>query len=156
MQGFNIAEQGHVCMPVAPVDLTGGKTGARFSMKNWAHASILIMVGVSAAAWTKIIVNAATLASAGTTTAIPYRLYAMETTAGDVLSAAEAVLAAWRTPSAVDAIFYCIELDARELPDGSPWVEVSLTNGANSVIGAVVAILSGGRFTGAAQATVLS
>ena len=57
MKGFVLAEEGHVVQALAPVDISGGKTGQAFSMKKYQHASIIVPVGVSAAAFTKILVN---------------------------------------------------------------------------------------------------
>lgn len=156
MKGMNVAEQAHIVNILPPVDITGGKLSQRFHMKAHQHATIIIQVGVSAAAWTKIILNSATAASGGTSTAIPFVLYACETTTADVLAAREAILAAGRTPSAVDSIFYVIELDASELIDGAPWVELSLTNGSNSVLASAVAIVTGARHASAASPTIVS
>lgn len=155
-QGFVLSEVGHIVNVTPPVDVTGGATGDRFSMENWTHASIIVSIGVSAAAFTKIIVRAATAASGGSTTDIAYKLYSQETAAGDVLGAKESVAATGKTPSANNGIFYVIELDAQSLPEGSHWVEVALTNGSNSVIASVIAILSGGRYGGAESLTVLT
>lgn len=146
MQGINVAEMGHVVNIVPPVDITGGVTGDRFSMENYAHATILVQVGVSAAAWTKIILRECDAETSGTATDIAFNLYAEETAAGDTLGAREAVAATGRTPSANNSIMYVIELDARQLSDGFKWVELALTNGSNSVIASAVAILSGSRY----------
>lgn len=147
MQGFNVAEQGHVVNVIPPIDINGGKKGDIFSMENYAHASIIVQVGVSAAAFTKILVNECTAFDGTGRTAIAYNLYAEETALGDTLGAREAVAAAGKTPSANDTIMYVIELDARELSDGSHFVEVELTNtSGNSVIASAVAILSGSRY----------
>lgn len=142
---FLPAEQGHIVNVIPPIDITGGVTGDRFSMRNYKHATIIFQVGVSAAAFTKIIVKNCTAATGGTATAIAHAIYKEETDSGDTLGARTAVAAAGTTPSANDNIFYVIELDSDELTDGYPWVEVSATNGANSVIGSCVAILSGAR-----------
>jgi hypothetical protein len=148
MKGFVIAEQGHVVMPVAPVDFTGGVTGQAFSMKKYQHASILVLIGVSAAAFTKILVNQCTDGSGSNPVAIPFSIYKQETAGAshDVLGARAAVTAAGYTPSANDGIFYVIELDATELADGSPYVQVQCTNGSNSVIAAIAVVLSGARY----------
>lgn len=155
-KGFNIAEAAHVVLPLAPVDSTGGKTGAAFSMKNAAHVSIIIPVGVSAAAFTKIIINQCVDAAGTSPVAIPFSIYKQETAAGDVLGPRTAVASTGYTPSANDGIFYVIELDASELTDGSAYVQVQLTNGSNSVLAAVVAVLSGLRYAGASQATQIT
>jgi hypothetical protein len=155
-QGVVIAEVGHIVNVIPPVDVTGGATGDRFSMARWTHASIIIQIGVSAAAFTKIILRECDAASGGTATDIAYKLYSEETAAGDTLGAKESVAATGKTPSANNSIMYVIELDARSLSDGFPWVEVALTNGSNSVIASCVAILSGGRYANAESETVIA
>lgn len=156
MKGFVLAEQGHVVNILAPVDVTGGVTAQRFSMANYQHASIIFQIGVSAAAFTALLVKNCTLASGGTATAIAFSIYKQETAGAshDVLGARTAVTAAGYAPSANDGIFYVIELDANELTDGFPWVELSLTNGTNSVIASAVAILSGARYAETQSPTV--
>jgi hypothetical protein len=146
MPSTNLAETGHFVNVIPPIDVTGGVAGDRFSMKGYKHATILLSVGVSAAAFTKIFVRSCSAATAGTATDIPYRLYAEETDAGDTLGAGESVAATGRTPSANNNILYVIELDSRELVDGQPWVEVAVTNGSNSVIASCIAILTGSRY----------
>jgi hypothetical protein len=156
MKGFVLSEAGHVVNILAPVDITGGKTAQAFAMKNYQHASILLQIGVSAAAFTKILVNQCTDASGSNPVAVPFSI-STQATAGasnDVLGARTAVAAAGYTPSANDGIFYVIELDANELADGSPYVQVQLTNGANSVIASAVAVLSGARYAETQSPTV--
>ena len=162
MKGFFVAEEGHVVNILPPVDITGGKTTQAFSMKNYQHATIILQVGVSAAAWTSIIVNAGTATAAvGATvagaTALPFRMYKQETAgaANDVLGAPVAETTSGETSvSANDGIFYVIELDANELPDGKPYVQVALANGSNSVIASAVAVLSGARYAHRQSETV--
>jgi len=147
MKGINIAEMGHIVNVLPPVDINGGANGDVFSMENHGHATVIVQVGVSAAAFTKIIVNECTsLASAGAT-AIAFNAYKEETAAGDTLGSAVAVAAAGVTPSANNSIFYVIEIDASALSDGSHFVQLSLTNASgNSVIASAVAVLSGSRY----------
>jgi len=155
MKGYVIAEQGHVVNILAPVDITGGKTAQAFSMKKNGHASILVQIGVSAAAFTKIILNQCTAADGSNPVAIPFSIYKQETAGADkdVLGVRTAVTAAGYTPSANDGIFYVIELEASELADGSPYVQLQLTNGSNSVIASAVAVLTGSRFAEQSSAT---
>lgn len=155
MQGITIAERCHIVNILPPVDITGGATGDRFHMSNYSHATIIIQVGVSAAAWTKIILRECNAATSGTATDIAFRMYKEETALGDTLSGYEAVAATGYTPSANNSIFYVIELDARALTDGFKWIELALTNGVNSVIASAVAILSGSRFGGDQSATAI-
>jgi hypothetical protein len=154
-KGFVIAEEGHIVNLVPAVNITGGVTGQVFNMKNHAHVSILIQIGVSAAAFTKIIVNECTDIGGDGPVAIPFALYAQETAGAvnDVLGARQQIASAGYTPSANDGIFYVIELDASELDQGFDYVQLSLTNGSNSVIANAVAILSGARFAKVSSAT---
>ena len=153
MKGFVIAEQAHVVNILPPVDVTGGVSAQAFSMKKYQHASIFIQIGVSAAAFTKILLNQCLDASGTTPTAIPFSIYTQETAGAshDVLSARTAVTSAGYTPSANDGIFYVIEIDASEL-DGTnnggagAYLQLQLTNGTNSVIASAVAVLSGARY----------
>ena|SRR5438270_10618253 len=130
-------------------------------MKNYQHATILLQIGVSAAAFTKIFVKngtatAAVGADVAGAAAMAFSIYKQETAgaANDVLGARTAVDVNGYTPSAADGIFYVIEVDASELPDGSPYVQVVLTNGTNSVVASAVAILSGARYAETQSPTV--
>jgi hypothetical protein len=160
--GFVLAEMGHVVNILPPVDMTGGKKTQAFSMANWEHASILLQVGISAAAWTSIILQAGTATAAigadvANAAAIPFNIYKQETTGADkdVAGARTNKPATGEVaPSANDNIFYVIEVDAAELPAGKPYLQVVLANGANSVIASAAAILSGGRFAGVSSPTV--
>ena len=156
MKGNVLAEEGHIVNILPPVDITGGAAGDRFKMSKFGHATIIVQVGVSAAAFTKILLNSCSAATSGTVTAIPFRLAKEETANGDTLSAFEDVTAAGYTPHANNGIFYVIEVDASELIDGQPWVELSLTNGTNSVIASAVAVLTGARYQGSANATAIA
>ena len=155
-KGFYTAQEGHVVNILPPVDISGGKFSDVFSLRNHAHATIVVQIGVSAAAFTKIIVNACDDFTPSNRTAIPFTLFSEETAAGDTLAAKEAVAAAGKTPSANDGIMYVIEVDASELPQGSPNLELSLTNGVNSVIASAIAILSGSRFAEDQSATAIA
>lgn len=157
MQGFNIAEMGHIVNILPPINIAGGVECDVFSMENYAHATIIIQVGVSAAAFTKIIVKECTAIDGTGATAIAFSVYKEETAAGDTLGARTAVAAAGVTPHANDTIFYVIELDARELSDLSHFIEVELTNGSgNSVIASAVAILSGSRYAQGINPTAIA
>jgi hypothetical protein len=157
MQGMNMAEMAHVVNVLPPQDINGGAVGDRFHMKKHRKASIIIAIGASAAAFTKILVNECDAASAGNSNAIAFNVYKEETAAGDTLGARTAVAAAGLTPSANDNIFYVIDLDARELTDGFPFVEVQLTNASgNSVLASVVAVLTGARYAHDQNETVLA
>lgn len=156
MKGFHVAEQGHVVNILPPIDITGGKDCDIFSMENYAHATIIVQVGVSAAAFTKIELYECDDFTPSSQTAIAYSAYKEETAAGDTLGALVAVTSTGITPSANDNIFYVIELDAQDLTDGYPCVQVKLTNGVNAVIASAIAILSGSRHGSPASATAIA
>lgn len=150
MRSLNIFEEAHVVNALPAIDATGGVSSDIFSMANHRGANIIVALGVSAAAATKILINACTDNTGAGREAIAYRAYREETAAGDSFSAVESVPAAGITPSANDGIMYGIFIDAAELPDDKPWVEVQITNGANSVLASVVVILTGAGYVGSA------
>jgi hypothetical protein len=158
MKGTVIAQQMHAASVLAPVDITGGKTGRWMSLAQYGHITFFIPIGVSAAAFTKILVNGATSAAGAGSTAIAFDLYTAETTTVDLLASKQRIAAAGYTPSATDDIFYVIEVDASDvvaqLGETFKYVTVQLTNGVNSVIAAVFAVLSGARFAGDASPSV--
>lgn len=155
-KGIVLAEVGHIVNLVPPIDITGGVFGDVFHMGKYAHATIIVQIGVSAAAFTKIIVNECTDFAAAGATAIAHTIYKEETDAGDTLGARTAVAAAGTTPSANNNIMYVIEIDAAQLSAGYGYVQLSLTNGANSVIASAVAILSGLRYAEDQSATAIA
>lgn len=151
MNGFNIAESGHIVNVIPPVDGNAGApvTAQGFHLKSYDHVSIIVQIGVSAAAATSIILVSSTAASAGTTTQLAFRYYS-QTVAGaskDALTGPLVAVAATgiATPSANDGIFYVIELDATELPDGQPYLQLQVTCAASGFLVSAVAILSAGR-----------
>lgn len=148
MRGLNIFEQAHVVNLLPPVDATGGLRSDIFNMRNHRWANIVVMLGASAAAATRIIVNACSDNAGTGREAIPYTLYAEETAGGDTFGAQQAVLAAGYEPSANDNIMYGIFLDAATLPDDKPWVEVEIVNGTNSVLASIVVFLTGSGYVG--------
>lgn len=156
MQGINLAEQGHIVNVLPPIDINGGATGDRFTMKHYGKATIIVQIGVSDVAPT-IIVKECTAASGGTATAIAFAAYKEETAAGDTLGARTAIEAAGLVANAANSIFYVIDIDARQLSDGSPWIEVSATiESGQGCLMSMVAILTGARFANDQSATAIA
>ena len=154
---FYAAQEGHPLPLLAPIDATGGKASKAFNFSKYTHASILVAIGISAAAPTAILVEACTAQDgSGTNTAIPFTYFACEAADTDVLGAKQTATSAGITPSANDDIFYQIEIDSIELPAGSSYLRVHITNGANSCLAAVVAFLSGARYAQDQSPTVLA
>lgn len=145
MRGFNIFEQAHVVNGFAPVNGTGGKTSDVWSMKNHRAANILFKVGVSADAFTKLLVFACDDFASANPVAIPFKLYKEETALGDTFDAGVDVTAAGYTPSANDNIMYGIYVDAQALASlDKSCMYVQATNGTNSVLMDCTVILTGG------------
>lgn len=159
-KGIYTAQDEHVVNILPPVDVTGGKTSQAFSMAGARHASIILQIGVSAAAPTGVTVQAGTAtaavgASVAGAAAIPFDLFKQETAGAgnDVLGTRTATAATGFVPSANDGIFYVIEIDGDSLPAGSPYVQLNIANGVNSVIASAVAVLSGLGYSGESNPT---
>ena len=146
-QAFYAAQEGHAVSILSPQNVTGGVTATPFNLKIHSHASIIVQLGAQAAANTKILLNAGTNAAMAGSAAIPFDIYTQETAGNtnDVTSGRTSVTAAGYTPTANANTFYIIEIDAAVLPQGSPYLQLQITNGANTNYASAVAILSGGR-----------
>ena len=152
---FYSAQDGHIVQLITPQDITGGKTSPAISMKMYSHASILLFIGISAAAPNKIILNACTDAQGDGAIPISFDLFAAETPNLDVLGPRQPITSAGYAPSANDGIFYVIEVGAAHLPQGFPYLQLEVLNGVNSVLASAVAVLSGARYAGDQSPTVL-
>lgn len=150
MRGMNLFEEAHIVNALPPIDLTGGKSSDIWSMKNARGANIIFQIGVSAAAFTKILLFACDDFAGANPVALPFKIYKEETVDGDTLDSAVDVTAAGYTPSANDRIFYGIYVDSQALASlNKPCMYVQATNGANSVIGSIVVVLTGVGYVGA-------
>ena len=169
MQGFNVAEAGHVVQVLPPISISGGKTGTRFKMHNAGHVSILVMIGAMAAVPTAMFVKVCKDSSGTGATAIPFRYYKSKSNGATVDQTSPPLVAAATGITAFDAApnqFYLIEIDAAEIDstgDASqttdfPWIEWSITDGGNVTIMSVAAILSAQRYQsqGTSQPTATS
>lgn len=156
MSKIVMAEQCHIVNILPPVDISGGVTSDVFSMGNYSHATIIFQVGVSAAAFTKLIVEKCDNFTPTTHTDMAFAVYKEETSDGDTLGTRTAVAATGLTPSDANNIMYVIEIDAAELGDGYDKLRLEVTNGVNSVIASAVAILSGGRYVSEKTPTVIA
>jgi len=145
---FYAAQEGHVVNALPPVDVDGGWTSDYWKMTKHSHVSILVSIGVSAAAISNIKVKSADDAAGTNAANMAFNYFAEETAGGDTLGAmATAVAGTGIEPSANDNIMYVIEIDAAELPQAQPWMAVEITNGSgNSVMASVMAVLSGSRY----------
>lgn len=152
-----IAEEFHVVNIIPPRDINGaGANSDVFSMKAHNHATIILQLGATAGT-TTVTLEACDNFTPTTTEAIAFSYYAETTAGGDTLGARTAATASGFATSANDNIFYVIEVDAAELPDGKPNLRLVLSSpGAVSVLVNAVAILSGARYAGDQSATAIA
>jgi hypothetical protein len=159
MPKFVMGEEGHVVPLIYPKDVTGGATGETFSMREWEHATITVVIGASAGALTRFVVSECTGKDAAGAVPIAYAYYACETTGAaancDVLGVRQAATSAGIDLSETDNIFYVIDIDAAQLSDGYEWIYVNVTSAAAANFLCAVAHLSGARYGGSASRTVL-
>lgn len=157
MAGTNIAEQFHVVNILPPVDVAAGKTSDVFSMKNYAHATIIVTAGATNADAGNITIEECDNFTPTNDTAIDFYYYAETTDAGDTLGArTKAVAATGIDVSANDNITYVIEIDAAELSDGFPCLVLKWSACGGATFGSAVAILSGARYGGTESATAIA
>jgi hypothetical protein len=176
MNGINLSEAAHIAVLLPPQNVTGDSSAApvnpAFSMKNYKHASVLVIFGAEATqdAATLLVYLCAT-AAGGSPVAIPFNYYfqAAGGAGNDVLSAAIAnapatglVLAAGNAPANGLIV---IEIDANELEaatggvlGGSLGVDSYVGIGFGAPVAAdyatIAVILTGARFANTASPTV--
>lgn len=156
-KGINIAEECHVVNILPPVDANDAAANSDvFSMENFAHASIIIQCGVSAGAVPTFTVEECSNFTPSASTAIGFRQYAETTAAGDTLGAGAAVASTGTAMGTDNGIFYVLEIDASELTAGYGYLRVCFTDPGASALISAVAILSGQRYQGDANATAIA
>jgi hypothetical protein len=176
MQGFNIAEGGHIAQLLPPQNITGASSAApinpAFSMKGYKHATIMILFGAEATqdATTLLLYLCSSAAGAGAT-AIPFNYYfqAAGGAGNDVLSSIQNAPATGVVLSVGNAPpngLIVIEIDNNELEAASvggvlggslgvdAYVGVGLGAPAAADFAAVVVILSGARYAYVSSPTV--
>jgi len=178
MNGFNVAEAGHVSVLLPPQNITGDSSGTPINpgvaLKNYKHASILVIAGAEATQdTTTLYVYAMTSAAGAGAVAIPFNYY-YQTAGGagnDVLVGNTSVNPNGLGPNNAPATglvlsasnwppngLIVIEIDANELESAANSSALGDSDGVYSYVGiglgapaaadyaTVVAILSGARF----------
>jgi hypothetical protein len=140
-KGINLAEECKVVPLLHPV--SGTATSDIINMKNYQHASIILVQGVAATATTVTVKGSDDNAST-TTSAISFQYYSEATSGIDLLGARTSAGTAGFSMTSGSNQYAVIEVDGSELPSGQSFLLVDMTS-ADSLISAV-AILSGGRF----------
>jgi hypothetical protein len=170
MNGFNISEGGHLAVLLPPVSISGASSAApinpAFSMKNYCHATILIIAGAEATQdATTLLLYLCTTAAGGSPVAIPFNYYlqiagtAYGVAGGDVLGPINSATAAGLVLSAANLPpngVIVIEIDDRELEaagtstlpgvlGADSYIGVGLGAPAAVDLACVAVILSGAR-----------
>ena len=153
-KGLTLAEVAKIVNMLAPVDINGGVSSDAVKLTEAGHLTLIIQVGVNAGTSTFTITEN-TNASQGGATAIAFASYSEETAGGDTLGDRTATGVGGIATSTEDGIFYVVEIDASQLTDGKPWVEVIFSNPSASIIASVVGILSGLRYKQAVPPTAI-
>jgi hypothetical protein len=157
MKGINIAEQLHVVNILPPQSITAAVTSAVFTLKNHAHATIIVTCGATNADAGYITIEECDDFTPANDTAIDFYYYAEETAAGDTLGArTKAAAATGIDVSANDNITYVIEIDASELSDGYPNLILKWSAPGGATYVSAVAILSGSRYAEDQSATAIA
>lgn len=157
---MNIAEQAHVVNILPPIDVDTANGLAHseiFSMKNYSHCTIIVQCGVTDADAGFITLEECDDFTPTTDTAIDFYYYAEETALGDTLGArTKAVAATGIDVSANNSTLYVIEIDADDLTDGYPCLDLKWSNPGGSTIVSAVAILTGARYAKPESATSIA
>jgi hypothetical protein len=151
-----MGEELHFVNAVAPIDINGaGASSDVFSLRDHAHATIIVQLGVTGAA-TTITVEECDDFVPTNSTAIAFNYYAEVTAGGDTLAARAAATTSGITGSTNDGVMYVIEIDASELTDGYPCLRCVLSDPSAATLANVLAILSGPRHGKEASATAIA
>jgi len=179
MNGFHLSEAGHLAVLLPPQSISGASSAApinpAFSMKNYCHASILIIAGAEATQdATTLLLYLCSTAAGANPVAIPFNYFLQKSGAaygvagGDVLGAMNSATAAGLVLSAANLPpngVIVIEIDDRELEGATGGVLAGVL-GADSYLGVglgspaavdlacVAVILSGPRIGAASSPSV--
>lgn len=157
MKGINIAECGHVVNILPPQDVDTGKTSDVFSMKNYAHCTIIVTCGSTNADAGNITIEECDDFTPTNDTPIAFSYYEETTAAGDTLSEKKTAAADTGIDvSANDNTTYVIEIDASQLSDGYPNLCLKWSDPGGATYGSAVAILTGARYAGDQSATAIA
>ncbi len=144
-KGIVLAEDAHLVLATAPVDVNSGVSSDVWSMGNASHASIIVCYGVTGGT-SAITVEECDDFTPSNTTAIAYASYSEVTAGGDTPATRAATAAGGLTSSANDGIFYQIEVDASQLTDGFPNMRVVIADPSGATFAAILVFLSGFRY----------
>ena len=152
-RGYNIAQEGHVVLLESPSSISGGVAGQVFSMRNAAKANIIVAWGALAAAQGIVTLSACSDLAGDNAVPIGFDRY-QQVAAGpsnDVLAARQVITSAGYTPSDVAGTLDVLLVQADQLPDGKPYLKLTLADGTNADFASAVVVLTGVRYQGDAN-----
>lgn len=124
------------------------------NMADYTHCNFFLHEGAGGTGTVKLIVQACDDVSATATTDLAFRYRVAQT--GDTFGAWTEIAATGYTTVAGANKIVQVEVDNQQLPDGKPYVRLSLTEVANDPCDAgVLAVLSGPRYGAESPATAL-
>ena len=149
-RGFNIAQEGHTVLVLAPSSISGGEVGQIFSMRNAAKCNIIIAFGALAAVEGTIQLFACSDIAGDNPQAIGFDRFQqlLGGPGNDVLAAHQVITSAGYTPSDVPNTVDVLHLQADQMPAGFPYLKLVVNDGTNADYATAIAILSGVRFQG--------
>ena len=156
MSRMVMAEEAHIINILPPQDVSGGVTSDVFSMKNASHCTIIVTAGSTHSDAGNVTIEECDDLNPTTDTAIAFNYYAEETAAGDTLGDRTAATTAGIDVSENDNITYVIEIDADELTEGYPCLELKWSACGGATYGSAVAILTGYAYQGKDQPTEIA
>lgn len=157
-RGVNIFEEAHVLEIIPPGSISGGASAQIFSMKNAAKCNIVLTLGALAAAEGAVQLFACTTLQGANPIAFGFDLY-QQTTAGpgnDLFGPRQSITAAGFTPPDTPNVISGIHFQADELPQGYPYVLLTIADGTNADYASATVVLTGYRYgqLGGPSATV--
>jgi hypothetical protein len=149
-RGTNLAFEGHAVPVLNPGSISGGVSGQVFSLKGAAKANIYIGWGALAAAQGAVTLSACSDLAGDNPTPIAFTRYTQASAGAgnDVFSQPQAVTAAGFTPSDTPNTLDLLVIQADQLPQGLPYLKLSIADGTNVDYAYALAVLTGLRYDG--------
>jgi hypothetical protein len=164
MNGYNIAEAGHLVQLITPQSIVATTNSQCFNMGKAEHVSIILQLGTITTAPVVTVAAFQTAAAALANTggiAIPFRYYTCESggTTIDISSPPVVATSSGFTPSKINNSYAIIEIDSAEInflpgtgtpsendSNGSDYPFLTLVLTSGNTYAAAVAVLSGVRW----------
>jgi hypothetical protein len=148
MSRMVMAEEAHFVNIIPPFGSAAPtKDSDVFSMKDASHCTIMLQVGAQAGSFDVDLVACDDF-TPSSTSAIGYKLAKEESAAGDTLDALADTASTGHSTSATNNIMYVMEVDAEDMPEGYPNLQLKLSGLDNTTYVSALAILTGLSYQG--------